>query len=71
MFAIAIFLYITVILDEEFPRKTFTMNQTGPGVEKCHLDDLSELGFSSEPHLPHPPPEYGRNALGISEVKQN
>ena len=48
-FAVAIFLYITVILNEEFLRKIFTMNQTGPGVEKCRLDDLlSELGISSE-----------------------
>ena len=49
VFAIAIFLHITVILNEEFLRKIFAMNQTSPGVEKCRLEDLlSELGFPSE-----------------------
>ena len=48
VFAVATFLYITVILDKEFLRKIFTMNQSGPGVEKCRLDDLRELGFLSE-----------------------
>ena len=49
VFAVAIFFYISVILNEEFLRKIFSMNQTGPGVEKFRLLDLlSELGFSSE-----------------------
>ena len=49
VFAVTIFLYITVILNEEFLWKIFAMNQTGPGMEKCCLDDLlSELGFPSE-----------------------
>ena len=49
VFAVAIFLYITVILDEKFLLKILPVNQTGPGVEKCRLDDLlSELAFSSE-----------------------
>ena len=49
MFAVAIFLYMTVILNEEFLWKIFTMNPTGPGVAKCRLEDLlSTLGFSSE-----------------------
>ena len=38
-----------MIVNEEFLGNVFTMNQTGPGVEKCRLNDLlSELGFSSE-----------------------
>ena len=49
VFAVTIFLYITVILNEEFLWKIFAMNQAGPVVEKCRLDDLvSELGFPSE-----------------------
>ena len=49
VFAVAIFKYIMVILNKEFLWKIFTMNQTGPGVKKCRLDDLqSELGFSNE-----------------------
>ena len=49
VFAVAIFLSSMVILNKEFLRKIFTMNQTGPSMEKCCLDDLlSELGFSSE-----------------------
>ena len=55
MFTVAIFLYITVILNKEFLRKIFTMNQlqAGPSMEKCRLDDLlSELGFSSEQFSP-------------------
>ena len=49
MFAVAIFLYITVILNEEFLQKIFMLNQIGPGVEKCRPDDLlSKPGFSNE-----------------------
>ena len=53
VFAAAIFLYITVILNKEFLRKIFAMNQTGPDVEKCRLNDLlSQLGFPSEVSSP-------------------
>ena len=49
VFAVAIFFYTTVILNEEFLWQIFTMNQTGPSMEKCRLDDLlSEPGLSSE-----------------------
>ena len=65
VFAVAIFLYITVIFlkpGPEQPRSQGPLsyslspgskredpgNEVGPGVGKCRLDDLSELGFTSE-----------------------
>ena len=59
VFADAIFLYITVILDEEFLRKTFTMNQTGPGVEKYRPASmiLANWGFQVN-NFPYPRPGY-------------